>query len=300
MVFVAAVGAAVEIAVGPFKYGLVYFLGGLAGVGLHYVFASRSGDTHVLVGASGCVSSCIGYYSSKFIKTRVSVWPNKTLSVATLATMWGFLQISGAFVRLGSPEASVAFWAHIGGFCCGLLLSLIAAPARKDSRKSDALLDAKHEHSPDALIKLAEQQLEKNPSDVHALRSLVEAHGKIGDRKREATALSKLAALTNGEEQANIVERLGELGSLDLIPIMQRQRWGHELGSTFQRQAEALLTSVIQDPSAGDRKPEAMLDLVEILMPSNPARAQQVLQQLQAEYANHPTLDIARQRKWLA
>jgi len=45
---------------------------------------------------------------------------------------WFLLQLLGGLPALGGAEGGVAFWAHIGGFVCGLGLSfLLVDPERR-------------------------------------------------------------------------------------------------------------------------------------------------------------------------
>ncbi|MBI3721443.1 MAG: rhomboid family intramembrane serine protease, partial [Fimbriimonas ginsengisoli] len=185
MVFLAAVGAAVEIATGTFRFVVVYFASGLAGVGLYAaMFVPVSGpEPSTLIGASGAVAGCVGYYSAKYITVRVPVWPGVTASVAFLTSLWALLQIAGALIPLGGVVPTTAYSAHLGGLAMGLIASLLfRAPDLGDRRLGHVLLDRMSDRSAAASLATAMRHLEAHPNDVKALRDLADAAGAMGDR----------------------------------------------------------------------------------------------------------------------
>ncbi|HWA84363.1 MAG TPA: rhomboid family intramembrane serine protease, partial [Fimbriimonadaceae bacterium] len=69
MLFLAAVGATVELATGTLRFVAVYLVSGLAGVGLHFLLAVRNiSEPHPLVGASGCIAGCAAYYGIRYLR----------------------------------------------------------------------------------------------------------------------------------------------------------------------------------------------------------------------------------------
>ena len=122
MVFLAAVGAAVELATGSLRFVIVYFVSGLVGVAAHYAITHNAVDPTPLIGASGCIAGCAAYYSVRYTNLRVPIAPRKSLSVASVTGMWLVLQLVGAFIKIGETGGT-AFWAHIGGFVAGAILS---------------------------------------------------------------------------------------------------------------------------------------------------------------------------------
>ncbi|MER3497080.1 MAG: hypothetical protein C4320_10220, partial [Armatimonadota bacterium] len=119
LVFLAAVGAAVELATGPFRYGVVYIVSGLLGVAVYWLSARRLPDPPVLVGASGAVAGCAVYYASRYHALRVLVAPGRAISILAVTGMWLALQVLGAFLVLGGAVSGRAFFAHLGGAVAG-------------------------------------------------------------------------------------------------------------------------------------------------------------------------------------
>src|SRR6201999_1231973 len=82
-----------------------------------------------MVGASGAISGVLAAYMLLFPRARVTVivplgiifYP-LVISAIWVIGFWFVLQlISAAFTSVGQP--GVAFWAHVGGFAAGLLLT---------------------------------------------------------------------------------------------------------------------------------------------------------------------------------
>ena len=58
---------------GTGRFLLVYFVGGLVGAMAHAVMTTAMNNPTVLVGASGAVAGCAGYYSLRYMQVRVPV-----------------------------------------------------------------------------------------------------------------------------------------------------------------------------------------------------------------------------------
>lgn len=293
MVFLAAVGVAVEFTAGWIKFLSVYLLGGLAGLGLHYLMTVRGGDTSVIVGASGCVASCIGYYSSRFIGTRVSIWPSKTVSVATIALVWVALQVSGVFIHVAEDKTSTAFWAHLGGFCVGLVLSLLVQPVLPTAT------DDPVEEAPEKMLRRAESALAKNPQDKESLALLAESANRLGDSQKERSAILNILPTLAVEELPQWLNRLGELQGWTGVSIAQKKKMAYDLRTIDSSLSANLWNNIIDDPNAGIQRAEAIYSLVEMIRESDPKTASQLLNRLVKEFDGHETVDWARKKNWL-
>jgi membrane associated rhomboid family serine protease len=82
-----------------------------------------------MVGASGAISGVLAAYMLLYPRVRVTVivplgiifYP-LAISAMWVIGFWFVLQlVSAAFTPLGQP--GVAFWAHVGGFAAGLVLT---------------------------------------------------------------------------------------------------------------------------------------------------------------------------------
>jgi membrane associated rhomboid family serine protease len=117
----------VEDAFGYFAFALFYLLCGIAGALTHVFMAPDSSAP--LIGASGAVSGVIGAYVLLYPRARVWILlffriPLRISAIWVLSG-WFLLQLFSIYTAGKSGEQEVAFWAHIGGFAAGLLITLI-------------------------------------------------------------------------------------------------------------------------------------------------------------------------------
>lgn len=133
MFFLFTFGDNVEDMTGPVKFVLAYVLAGVCATAAHAVTTDHPNLS--LVGASGAVSGVVGMYMVLF--PRASFHTHVVLgwwrlggfrSTAALATgVWFGQQVLLASLSswVGVPILGVAFWAHVGGFCAGIVLGFL-------------------------------------------------------------------------------------------------------------------------------------------------------------------------------
>lgn len=296
MVFLAAVGAAVELSTGSLRFSLVYLISGLAGVLAHFVFAARVEDTPPLLGASGAIAGCAGYYAVRYLRLKVPLAPKFGASILAVTLFWALLQVVGAFFRLGDPYGGAAFWSHLGGFCTGLILSFVfRAPDYAHLKLGHQVLEQMNARSPMALAAAARKHLKLHPDDPHALQELASALEKTGDADEETTVLLKLHRLA---PSASVVARIGELRRLGVLPSIERLKLAEKYRPDSPELARTLLVSVVE----GDddiQRPEAMLALAGLERETNEERSNEVLSRLREKYPLHPAVELARTRGWI-
>lgn len=296
MVFLAAVGASVELATGSLRFAIVYFASGLVGVLAHMVLA----PSQPLLGASGAVAGCAAYYSARYYGLRVPIAPRTSVSVVTVTAIWVALQALGAVVHIGSEPAAVSYWAHLGGFVTGLLLSAVfVAPDLGQRALGHRVLDEMNRRSPAATIIAAQHHLHRHPNDTKALRQIVSAAADMDDADLEAKTLLQLLELTPESNQVPILKRLGELGRLSMLPALQRTLLADRFKTSDPQVCEALLLSVVAETVEEPQRPDAMLALAGLKRESEPDQSNLILAQLAATYPLHAAVDLARARGWL-
>ena len=295
MVFLAAVGAAVELATGSLRFSVVYFLSGLCGVLAHWVFTRKALDPTPLIGASGAIAGCAGYYAIRYLRLKVPLAPKFGVSILAITMLWVALQVVGAFVRLGDPEGGVAFWSHLGGFVSGLLLSFcFRAPDYAHLKLGHQVLEEMNARSPAAAAATAKQHLEVHPNDPKGLQELAEALDKLGNHDEEAATLVRLFGV---EPSPEILRRLGDLARLQLLPTMERLKLAERYRSVPDV-SKSLLLSVIEGDDEVQR-PDAMLALAGLERETDEANAATILAKLLDTYPLHPTVELARTRGWI-
>jgi membrane associated rhomboid family serine protease len=299
MVFLAAVGAAVEMASGSLRFALVYFASGLVGVLAHYLMTRHATDPAPFIGASGCIAGCAGYYSFRYTGLKVPILPGKEVSVAVVTGAWVVLQIVGAFVRLGDTEGT-SFWAHLGGFATGIVLSMLfRAPDLGQAKISHDIIDKMSDRGPAAVAAAAQRHLKQHPNDPKALDDLARAYGELDDRRHEGDTLLKLLDASPEEKQMAVLHRIEAIGGIGKLPEMRRLKFAERYKDTEPELSRVLLESVLNEAESS-QKPEAMLSLAALERDEHPERAEALLQELADHYPLHPAMDVARKRGWVS
>ena len=140
MWFLWVFGDNVEDVMGPWRYLLFYLLSGAVAAALQV--ASDPSSTVPMVGASGAIGGVMGAYARLYPRARVQtllflgIWITRVQVPALLMLgYWFLLQVLGGLPALGATEGGVAFWAHIGGFLGGLVLSFVLVDPERRRRQ---------------------------------------------------------------------------------------------------------------------------------------------------------------------
>ncbi len=115
----------VEDKFGRISFIIFYILSGLAATLLHYL--TNISSSIPAIGASGAISGVLGAYLVLFphvkvlVGGRFGIYPIKA---AYMIGLWFFMQLFfGGFSLLQPESAGIAFWAHIGGFVFGAVVT---------------------------------------------------------------------------------------------------------------------------------------------------------------------------------
>jgi membrane associated rhomboid family serine protease len=137
MLFLAVFGKNVEDAYGAFRYLLFYFAGGFAATMTQTLMTLAFGtaaDARVPnLGASGAIAAVLGayfvLYPGSTVRGLVVIYPIR-LSAWFFLGAWFLYQLIeanfGAF-GAGANGGGVAFFAHVGGFLFGVIVTLFLA-----------------------------------------------------------------------------------------------------------------------------------------------------------------------------
>jgi membrane associated rhomboid family serine protease len=113
----------VEDAFGHVSFVLFYLICGLAGAAAHvFMFP----DSNVpLVGASGAVSGVLASYFLLFPKVKITVLAYMfPIRLPAWVVLGGWIGMQFISLFKANPDShAVAWWAHIGGFAAGLLMT---------------------------------------------------------------------------------------------------------------------------------------------------------------------------------
>jgi membrane associated rhomboid family serine protease len=116
-------GDNVEAKLGRIKFLILYFLSGFGSLILYFITASQK--TIPVVGASGAISGILGAYLVLFPKNKIKAlvpvfYFYKIVSIPAVI----YIGVWFLYQLLYIPtESFVAYWAHVGGFLTGILLT---------------------------------------------------------------------------------------------------------------------------------------------------------------------------------
>lgn len=113
------------------KFGKVYFilfyiLCGIAATLTHWL--TNLGSAIPAIGASGAISGVLGSYVVLFPKAKVYVGGRLGMSQLPawlVIGLWFLLQLLLGTAALFGQSSGIAFWAHVGGFVFGFLLTFV-------------------------------------------------------------------------------------------------------------------------------------------------------------------------------
>jgi rhomboid family protein len=134
MLFLVIFGKNVEDAFGSLRYLVFYFAGGLAATftqtAMTLLFGSAADARVPNLGASGAIAAVLGAFFLLYPNTKVTgllaIFPIR-ISAYVFLGLWFLYQLVEANFGLFSASANgggVAFFAHVGGFLFGLLVTL--------------------------------------------------------------------------------------------------------------------------------------------------------------------------------
>ena len=122
-------GNNVEDAMGHVRFVIFYLVCGVAAALLQTAFTPSS--LVPMVGASGAIGGVMGAYVLLYPRVHVHLLVILGFYVTTFAVpayfmlgYWFLLQFVSGAISVGA-EGGVAFWAHVGGFAAGALLSFV-------------------------------------------------------------------------------------------------------------------------------------------------------------------------------
>jgi membrane associated rhomboid family serine protease len=135
MLFLAVFGKNVEDAFGPLRYLVFYFAGGFAATMtqtlMTLVFGSAADARVPNLGASGAIAAVLGayflLYPSSTVSGLVVIFPVQ-LSAWFFLGAWFLYQLFEANFGIFGSSANgggVAFFAHVGGFLFGVVVTLL-------------------------------------------------------------------------------------------------------------------------------------------------------------------------------
>jgi membrane associated rhomboid family serine protease len=134
MLFLAIFGKNVEDAYGPLRYLVFYFAGGFAAMmtqtAMTLWFGTAADARVPELGASGAIAAVLGAYFILYPGSRVRTWIFPVFLVKIPAWVYlglwfvyQFVEANFGLINANANGGGVAFFAHVGGFVFGLLVT---------------------------------------------------------------------------------------------------------------------------------------------------------------------------------
>jgi membrane associated rhomboid family serine protease len=261
MLFLAAVGPAVERAAGWWKLLIVFVVAGLVGVAGHHLAATTAMEriaAEPLAGSSAGIAGLIGYAWLRFRNAKVPLLPNLWTPVWLVILFWIVLQAAGAWFASVQFGASVAYFAHLFGFIAGFLLAFPLGAA------ADAADEGWREHLAEAAERspAAKAEALRKRGDADSIAELALSQERAGERDAAVDSYLRLMDADPGYDGGLAVTKLAGLGKLALIPRRERLRMGSAIVQAHPSAAALLFDSVANEP-ADSLTPAALEALVQ-------------------------------------
>ena len=130
MLFLLVFGRRVETQLGVLSFGLFYLAGGITACLVHTL--AEPDSSIPLIGASGAISAVLGAFLMANPSARITLVLDPTLiyflrRLTVPLPAWFFL-LGWFLLQLGlalkTRSSNIAFWAHVGGFLCGVVITV--------------------------------------------------------------------------------------------------------------------------------------------------------------------------------
>ena len=138
MLFLWLFGDNVEEAYGHLGYLIFYLVCGVLATVAQY--ASDQTSQVINLGASGAISGVMGAYVLMYPRARVQIFffpfsiflGNLGVPAWLMLGLWFLAQLTPALTTMGQVAGSgVAYWAHVGGFIAGVVITIMLRPRRR-------------------------------------------------------------------------------------------------------------------------------------------------------------------------
>ncbi len=291
LIFLAAVGPAVERVVSWWRFILVFMMSGVFGMWFHgfMVVASQPAIAEMpVIGASGAIAGLIGYSFLRFYRHRVPLLPAVKIPVILMISVWLIFQVGGGIWAQYQLNAPLAFWAHIGGFVLGFLMGFVfrAEQHAKEEAWQDRLGEAKT-HGYGTQAGAVQEYLKKKPNSPKELKDLSDSLMAMGDEEGALESAVRSLELDAGFGGGWAVHRILELDGASEIHIENRIQIAKKIMRDAPDASEKLLMSVLEEGESKET-PESLALLVEVIAPNDPDTARYYANRLRREYGNSP------------
>lgn len=304
MVFLAAVGPAVEAVAGKVRFGLTFFLAAFAGVLAYWGVAAGVDTPAPYIGASSAVAGLVGYAAVRFFSLRVPVAPRVKMPVVAVALVWVGLQALGALLagtQLGGTGGT-SYVAHLAGFTTGVVLAFALGASGEAFRvRQQTYMASFSDRSAGAVLAIAERQLIADPLDEGAAKHKAEA---LADLHDPAARIELALKWWHRGDTVYWLSILQEEQALSQLTVQERQRWATAHPATRGQSLplelrQALLESVVVESPESPDAANAAVELM-ALRPQDTDVRERMTALLREHHPMHPATELARSRGWIS
>ena len=320
MAFLLFFGSHVEDALGPVAFLVLYVGSGVTASLCHLVICLLLAGgrpellTQPLVGASGAISGMLAPYAVRYYRSRLRlVWlpgyllglKGRTFGIPALAVvfLWLIQNVLGAVRGTVTDAGGIAYWAHLGGFAFGLIIAE-ATGLLRDGRAEYLLEDARSAAlasggtSP-AAIQSFREYIALCPGDWRVRLELavtLRGSGTPGARRESLAIVSDVLKQKLVGDSGGLAV-YAEALRLDL-PVDLSARETLRLAGLAQDAGQAdlarsLLGALVRDTPDAPEAEMARLKLGQLLLRSDPARAQAFLLEFVSRYPRSAWIERA-------
>jgi membrane associated rhomboid family serine protease len=317
MAFLWFFGWHVEEVLKPLRFLTLYFVSGVGSVFCHWFFGvgfQPGLQDQALVGASGAISGLVGYFAVRFYRVRVRLfwWQfnrwGLLMPIWVAILLWVGWQMFGAMFSAGTVQmVNIGYWAHLGGFACGLLIAVVWDAGATGERE---LLLQEAENSlrqvyPGVALQCLEPLTRGANADPDALRLSGEAWEYLDDKELASDFYVRaikifLAQNPRNYEQASLCARrmllMNRLHELDL-PYTERLAAWHTQRGEYQIVAKIYKSLLDKIPDLPNRA-NLLLRYADLYRTNlnNPREARIALEEIIEKHPNAPEGDLAKFR----
>lgn len=213
MWFLWLAGTILEDAWGRVVYPIFYLIAGVIALVVH---AGVFRDSFVpVVGASGAIAGLMGGFLARFPQTRIKMawlWWFRIykffVPAYVILPLWLVIQVFWGI--LAGSEGGVAYWAHVGGFACGMIGAVILRSSGIEHTVNQAIEEKVSWTAEPELVRATEflgenrpaeaaaelkQLVKEQPDSIDVQELLLVAQQKAGDAAGQKESLTNLCRL---------------------------------------------------------------------------------------------------------
>jgi len=142
MIFLAVIGLLLEEKIGSLRYGIIYYITGIAACVTYSFTSGILNPGVILVGAAGGLFGILGAYARLYPNDKFAFFPFPyPLPIFTWAFIFLLIAIMATFVQGICFFGNVAHLAHVGGLFAGMAIAPLVMKIKTKEKKKVSKVD---------------------------------------------------------------------------------------------------------------------------------------------------------------